>query len=190
MESLSSYGNLERLIDVEGALGGYWAWLGQYGDKLLDLFKSLDVGPKQPKQSKLQGTRGEKHASLPRDGGSGVNKDQPKQQRTSNMVEIPPTTVNPQPGPSSSRTLPPPSTPIPPPPPYHHAQLPTTMPLSPLSNNPYAALATPQPNYYQLPQMQYMPVHSYYYPTHTPLLSSCQEVFTLPLLFRADSKQT
>ena len=174
VESLSSYGNLERLIDVEGALGGYWAWFGRYGDKLLDLFKSLDVGPKQPKQLKPRATRGEKRASQPRDGGSGVNEDQPKRRRTLNVVEIPPTLVNPRPGPSSSRTVPSPSTPIRPPPSYHRAQLPTTMSSSPLSNNPYAALATPQPNYYQLPQMQYTPVHSYYYPTHTPPLSSRQ----------------
>jgi len=60
-----------------------------------------------------------------------------------------------RPGPSSShRTLPAPSTPIPSPFPYHHAQLPATMSSCPLSNNPYAALATPQPNYYQLFQMQ------------------------------------
>ena len=55
---------------------------------------------------------------------------------------------------SSHHTLPVPSTPIPPPFPYHHAQLPATMSSSPLSNNPYAVLATPQPNYYQLFQMQ------------------------------------
>ena len=79
MESLLSFGNIERLIDLESALGGYWAWFGQYGDKLLSLFKSLDVGPKQPKPLKPWAARGEKRASQPGDGdASGVNEDQPK----------------------------------------------------------------------------------------------------------------
>ena len=79
MESLLSFGNIERLINLESALGRYWAWFGQYGDKLLSLFKSLDIGPKQPKLSKPQAARGEKRASQPGDGdASGVNGDQPK----------------------------------------------------------------------------------------------------------------
>ncbi|EDQ98295.1 uncharacterized protein LACBIDRAFT_304441 [Laccaria bicolor S238N-H82] len=182
VESLSSFGNIERLIDLEIALGGYWAWFGRYGDKLLNLFKSLDVGPKQHKPPKPWAARGEKRASQPGDGdASGVKEDQPKRRRTSKFMEVPPTPVNPRPGPSSSRhTLPAPSTPMPPPFPYHHAQLPTTMSSSPLANNPYAALATPQPNHYHLPQMQRTPPSfhfpiSYYYPTNTPSSSSSRQ---------------
>jgi len=31
VESLSSFGNIERLINLESALGRYWAWFGWYG---------------------------------------------------------------------------------------------------------------------------------------------------------------
>jgi len=52
VDSLSSFGQVERLIDLELALGGYWAWFGKYGDELLSLFASLDVAPKQLKPPK------------------------------------------------------------------------------------------------------------------------------------------
>ncbi|EDR03124.1 uncharacterized protein LACBIDRAFT_331785 [Laccaria bicolor S238N-H82] len=83
IESLSSFGNLERLIDLENTMGGSWAWFGKYSDKLLDLSKTLDVAPKQPKPSKPWAARGEKHVSeaseLGEGCGSGVKEDQAKQ---------------------------------------------------------------------------------------------------------------
>jgi hypothetical protein len=112
VESLSSFGNLKRLVDVESALGGYWAWFGRYGDELLNLFKSLEVGPKQPKPSKPRAAaaaRGEKRAAQPGDGDvGGVKEDQSKRRRTLNVGAIPPTPVNQRPGSSTSRRLPPP----------------------------------------------------------------------------------
>jgi len=57
-------------------MGGNWAWFGKYSDELLNLFKTLNVAPKQPKPPKPHTARGKKcvnEASQPGEGdGSGV----------------------------------------------------------------------------------------------------------------------
>ncbi|KAF8162230.1 P-loop containing nucleoside triphosphate hydrolase protein [Pholiota molesta] len=183
IDSLSSFGKIDRLIDLESALGGYWAWFDRYGDELLALFRSLDVAPKQAKSSKPraarapkrvvetvvgeadEGTRERERASkrtaevaLGGIGGGSERREQTKRQRPADSAGTPPTPViYPRPGPSTS--LPPstPSTPFRPiaPQMYGYPRHMAPAYSSPLAHNPYASLATPPMQYYQTPQTPY-----------------------------------
>ena len=167
VESVSSFGRIDRLIVLESALGGYWAWFGRYGDELLNLFRNLEVAPKQAKPTKPRAPRTSKRAvetALGEEGGSRENEAQTKRRRTVTVTpDITPTPVHPRPARS---TLPPPTTFRPP------AQGPQPQMVHPslLAHNPYAALATPPIQFYQNPQTPYtpFPYPYYYYPTNTP----------------------
>lgn len=107
-----------------------------------------------------------------------MKEDQSKRRR---VAAMPPTPVNRQPGPSTSRPLaPPPSTPNQQlQPVYPHTQ---AISSSPMSDNPYAALAIPPVNHYQQPQNIYPRASGafqgyypyYYYPPNTPSTASQQ----------------
>jgi len=172
IDSLSSFGNIERLIDLEQALGGYWAWFGKYGDDLLSLFGSLDVAPKKPKTPKPRATRGTKRAAqaLQNEGDeSGCKDGQTKRGRTSNIAGNTPAPVNPRPTPSTSRAPPPPPTPLRPPVPTY----PQPGSSNVLAYNPYAVLMTPPTHLHHSAQTPFPPVpFPYYYPPSTPSSSS------------------
>ena len=72
------FGKIERLIDLESALSGYWAWFGRYGDEFLNLFKSLNIAPKQVRPPKPQATRVSKRAGEEVLGEERGGKDQTK----------------------------------------------------------------------------------------------------------------
>jgi hypothetical protein len=100
VESISSFGKIERLIDLESALGGYWAWFGRYGDELLSLFESLDIAPKQIKVPKPRAARVTKRAveveTGESRGGNEEREDQTKRCRTSDIAGMPPTRSTPR----------------------------------------------------------------------------------------------
>ena len=159
-------------------MGGNWAWFGKYSDKLLNLFKSLNIAPKQSKPLKPWVAREEKHVNeasqLGEGHGNGVKEDQAKQQYSSNIVEAP---VNPWPRPLSSHLAVPPSTLNQQA--FLHAHPPQTMSASPLSHNPFATLATQavpclQQLQFPSPFQSYYYPQAYYYPQNTPLTDSPQ----------------
>jgi len=152
IESLSSFGPIERLIDLELALRGYWAWFGKYGDKLLIFLSSLHIGPKKPKPPKPRAARGSKRTAGTEEGDK--NKTKLKQCRLSDVT---PTPVNP-----TSRIVPPPSTPMRPPV-YLYPHHPQPISSSPLLN-PYSGLMTPSPHLYGQPPTPYIPSPYYYHP--------------------------
>jgi hypothetical protein len=139
VESLSSFGAIDRLIDLENALGGYWAWFDRYGDELLELFRTLDIAPKQPKAPKTRAPRALKRAveTAPGEAGDGSSgsagaskrtvevaldeaedgscerREGRKRHRRSDIAGTPPTPViSTRPGPSTSLPLSTPSTPF------------------------------------------------------------------------------
>ena len=169
VESVSSFGKIERLIDLESALGG-WAWFGRYGDELLNIFESLDISPMQAKPPKPRAVRVAKRGvevAMSQDhGGNEEREDQTKRRRT--ITGIPPTPVQPQPA-----LLPPPTTPFIPP--AQAPQLPAVY-SSPFSHNTHTMLTTPPAQFYQNTQVPYLPFpipYPYYYTTNTP--SSSQQ---------------
>ena len=166
LESVSSFGKIERLIDLESALGG-WAWFGRYGDELLNIFRRLDIAPMQAKPSKPRGGRVTKRAvevALAEDqGGNKGREDQTKRRRTSDIAGIPPTPVQPRPAPlNGGSQLPPPSSAF-----AQHTR-PQTIYPSPFSHNTHTMLTTPPAQFYQNNQSPYIPIYPYYYPTNTP----------------------
>jgi hypothetical protein len=183
VDSLSSFGHIDRLVDLENALGGFWAWFDKYGDELLTLFQSLDVAPKKARPARRQAAKPSKRAV---EGAMGDEEHGREEQRKRQRVEtgndvagMPPTPVHPRPGLSTS--LPPstPSTPFitPAQQVYGYPRPIQAAYSSPLAHNPYASLATPPLQYYQTPQTPYLPIpfpYSHYYPANISSSSSQQ----------------
>ena len=92
--SVSSFGKIERLIDLESALSGYWAWFGRYGDEFLNLFKSLNIAPKQVKPPKPRATRVSKRAVEEVLGEERGGNDQTKRRCTSDRESLPHLSTN------------------------------------------------------------------------------------------------
>ena len=94
VKSVSSFGKIERLIDLESALSGYWAWFGRYGDEFLNLFKSLNIAPKQVKPPKPRATRVSKRAVEEVLGEERGGNDQTKRRCTSDRESLPHLSTN------------------------------------------------------------------------------------------------
>lgn len=181
VEAASSFGPIKDLDMLKKTIGG-WLWFGKYGNELLTFLQSLEIAPKKPRPTKPRAPRGEKRGNGEQKGEDGGEEERTKRRRpdsettslTSSEIVQAPTAVNPCPTPVRPITLPhsTPSRPSTIHPFTFRYQSQITMPQTPLSSNPYAALATPSSSQFPThPQFPYTSIpypYTYYYPRSTP----------------------